>query len=91
MRVQSDTEIQFPLVKGGLDPETLKRQVEQQITAAEARNKRFLESAARRDIDAHVNSTTYVVKPKPATTPPQLTVNLDNAGDSKELQSAAPA
>ena len=91
MRVQCDTRIQYALVKGVFDPETLKRQVEQQITAAEDRNKLFLESAARRDIDAYVNSRTYVIKAKPTTSPPQLSLNFDNEGDLKVLQSAPPA
>ena len=87
MRVQCDTGMQYALVKGVFDPETLKRQVEQQITAAENRNKRFLESAARRDIEAYINSTTYV-KAKPTTTsPPQLLLDFDNAKASKVLQS----
>ena len=90
MRVRNDTGIQYALVKGVLDPETLKRQVEQQITAAEDRNKVFLESAARRDIDAYVNATTYVIKAKPTVSPPQLSLNFDKGGDSKALHSAAP-
>jgi hypothetical protein len=90
MRVQCDTGIQYAVVTV-FDPETLKRQVEQQITAAEDRNKLFLESAARRDIDAYVNSTTYVIKAKSTTSPPQLLLNFDNAGDSKGLPSAPPA
>jgi len=93
MRVQCDTGIQYALGKDVFDPETLKRQVEQQIVAAENRDKRFLESAARRDIDAYINSTTYV-KAKPTTTsPPQLLLGFDNAKTSKvlQLQSAPPA
>ena len=89
MRVRNDTGIQYALVKGVLDPETLKRQVEQQITAAEDRNKVFLESAARRDIDAYVNATTYVIKVKPTVSPPQLSLNFDKGGDSKALHSPA--
>ena len=79
MRVRFDTGIQSALVKGVLDPETVKRRVEQQITAAENRNKLFLESAARRDIEAYVNSKTYVIKAKPTTSPPQLSLNFEPA------------
>ena len=90
MRVQRDTGIQYALVKGVFDPETLKRQVEQRIAAAEDRNKRFLESAARRDIDAYVNSTTHVEAKPTTTSPPQLSLDLDNATTLKGLQSAPP-
>ena len=91
MRARCDMGIQYALVKGVFDPETLKRQVEQQITAAEDRNKRFLESAARRDIDAYVNSRTYVIKAKPTTSPPQLSLSFVEVGDLKRLQSAPSA
>ena len=47
MRLKCDTGIQYALVRDR-DPQTLKRQVEQQIRAAEDRNKVFLENAARR-------------------------------------------
>ena len=91
MRVRCDTGIQYALVKDVFDPEGQKRQVEHQISAAEDRNKRFLENAARRDIDAYVNSTTYAIKAKPAmSAAPQLALNFDKAGDSKRLQPAAP-
>lgn len=90
MPVKCDTGIQYALVKGVFDPETLKRQVEQQITAAEDRNKRFLESAARRDIDACVNSTTYVKSQPTTNSPPQLSLDFDNAKTSKGLRPASP-
>lgn len=91
MRVRYDTGIQYALVKDAFEPEAQKRQVEQQISAAEDRNKRFLENAARRDIDAYVNSTTYAIKAKPALSPaPQLALSFDKVGDAKPLQSAAP-
>jgi hypothetical protein len=77
MRVQCDTGIQYALVKDAFDPAVQKRQVEHQISAAEDRNKRFLENAARRDIDAYVNSTTYAMKAKPAMSPaPQLPLSF---------------
>jgi enamine deaminase RidA (YjgF/YER057c/UK114 family) len=88
MQVRDDTGRQYALVKGVFDPEILKRQVEQQITAAEERNKRFLESAARSDMAAYVKSTSYVVKPNPTLAPPQLSLNFNNAADSKVTQSA---
>jgi len=91
MRVRCDTGIQYALVKDAFDPEAQKRQVEHRISAAEDRNKRFLENAARRDIDAYVNSTTYAIKANPAmSAAPQLALNFDKAGDSKRLQPAGP-
>ena len=45
MRLKCDTGIQYALVRDQ-DPQALKRQVEQQIRAAEDRNKVFLENAA---------------------------------------------
>ena len=88
MRIKCDTGIQYALVKGVFDPETLKRQVERQITAAEDRNRRFLESAARRDIDAWVNSITYV-ESQPTNSPPQLSLDFDNAKTAKGLRPAS--
>ena len=86
MRLKCDTGIQYALVRG-LDPQALKRQVEQQIRAAEDRNKVFLENAARRDIDAYVNST---INPKPVMSLAQLSLNFDKLGVSARLPSAAP-
>ena len=72
MRVRCDTGIQYALVRD-VDPQALKRQVEQQIRAAEDRNKVFLENAARRDIDAYVNST---INAKPVMSVAQLFAEL---------------
>ena len=86
MRVRCDTGIQYALLRD-VDPQALKRQVEQQIRAAEDRNKVFLENAARRDIDAYVNST---INAKPVMSVAQLSVNFDKLGVSAQLPSAAP-
>jgi predicted methyltransferase MtxX (methanogen marker protein 4) len=85
MRVRCDTGIQYALLRD-VDPQALKRQVEQQIRAAEDRNKVFLENAARRDIDAYVNST---INPKPVMSLAQLSLNFDKLGVSARLPSAA--
>jgi len=87
MRVRCDTGIQYALVRD-VDPQALKRQVEQQIRAAEDRNKVFLENAARRDIDAYVNSTPYAIKAKPVMSLAQLSLNFDKAAVSAQLPSA---
>ena len=89
MRLKCDTGIQYALVRDR-DPQTLKRQVEQQIRAAEDRNKVFLENAARRDIDAYINSTPYAIKAKPVMSLAQLSLNFDKAAISPRLPSVAP-
>jgi hypothetical protein len=89
MRIRCDTGIQYALVKDVFDPQALKRQVEQQISAAEDRNRRFLEAAARRDIDAYLNSATYAIK-KTAISLAQLSLNFDKVTESTGLQPAVP-
>ena len=89
MRLKCDTGIQYALVRDR-DPQTLKRQVEQQIRAAEDRNKVFLENAARRDIDAYINSTPYAIKAKLVMSLAQLSLNFDKVAVSARLPSAAP-
>jgi len=89
MRVRCDTGIQYALVRD-VDPQALNRQVEQQIRAAEDRNKLFLENAARRDIDAYVNSTPYAIKAKPLMSLAQLSLNFDKVAVSARLPAAAP-
>lgn len=86
MRVRCDTGIQYALLRD-VDPQALKRQVEQQIRAAEDRNKVFLENAARRDIDAYVNSTIHA---NPVMSLAQLSLNFDKHAASARLPSAAP-
>jgi hypothetical protein len=89
MRLKCDTGIQYALVRDR-DPQALKRQVEHQIRAAEDRNKVFLENAARRDIDAFVNSTSYAIKAKPVMPLAQLSLNFDKVAVSARLPSATP-
>lgn len=89
MRVRCDTGIQYALVRD-VDPQALKREVEQQIRAAEDRNKLFLENAARRDIDAYVNSTPYAIKAKSVMSLAQLSLNFDKVPVSARLPAAAP-
>ena len=85
MRVRCDTGIQYALVKDAFDPEAQKRQVEHRISAAEDRNKRFLENAARRDIDAYVNLTTYAIQAKPPMSPaPQLALTFDKIAERRQ-------
>jgi hypothetical protein len=89
MRVERDTGIQHVLIKDGLDPQTQKRQVEQQIRAAEERNKLFLENAARKDMDGYLNPKIYAaIKAKPEISISQLPLNFDKATVSTGLKSA---